>query len=122
MVAACSVTGVTPVPAQLQVDAASGRPAVRVPWDSSALDVAEAATDQRRTLSVTLNRAVEAGASIDVAVSASSPDPVPAVSSIVYASASFSGPDGARATGMSDLTDLTGSGSPQVGGVTAGTV
>ncbi|PPF24654.1 hypothetical protein C5D07_04525 [Rathayibacter tritici] len=122
VIAACSVAGVTPVPAQLQGDDGSGRPNALVPWDSSALDVAESATGERRTLRITLNRAIDAGASLDVAVSTSPANPVPTVASVVYASAVFSGPAGARATGRYGVTDLTCSGSPQVGGVTTGTV
>ncbi|PPF21835.1 hypothetical protein [Rathayibacter rathayi] len=123
MIAACSVAGVTPVPAQPQGDDGAGKPSALVPWDSSALDIVESATGERRTLRITLNRAIDAGASLDVAVSASPVDPVPAaVSSVVYASAAFSGPAGARTTGRSSATDLTYSGLPQVSGVTTGTV
>lgn len=113
----CTVTRIAPALAETGADDVSKGAEHPVPWDAAAFDVSEETTDERRTLTITLHRSIEAGSAIEVTLSTATPDPVPAVQNVVYPSVAFSGPssaeNAARATSKYEVTDFTPSASPQ---------
>lgn len=115
----CTVLRIAPAPAEQ----GTGN-VVTVPWEAAAFDVSEETTDERRTLSITLHRSIEAGSAIEVTLSTSTPDPLPPVQNIVYPSVSFSGPSGAenaaRATSKYEVMDFTPPAPPQGSNVLQG--